>query len=80
VRRAHPAFIVADRLERQLLAAEDRFGLNPAERQRLYAARSASPDPATRDLFTDDKKREGDPAARAAEAAKPATGAVGFLN
>ena len=43
LKRAHPAFLIADRLERQLLAAEDRFGLNPAERQRLYAARAAQP-------------------------------------
>jgi P27 family predicted phage terminase small subunit len=43
LKRAHPAFLIADRLEKSLLAAEDRFGLNPAERQRLYAARAAQP-------------------------------------
>jgi P27 family predicted phage terminase small subunit len=43
LKRAHPAFLISDRLERQLLAAEDRFGRNPAERQRLYAARAAQP-------------------------------------
>jgi P27 family predicted phage terminase small subunit len=43
LKRAHPAFLISDRLERQLLATEDRFGLNPAERQRLYAARAAQP-------------------------------------
>src|SRR5688572_1554207 len=43
LKRAHPAFLISDRLERQLLSTEDRFGLNPAERQRLYAARAAQP-------------------------------------
>jgi P27 family predicted phage terminase small subunit len=43
LKRVHPAFLVSDRLERQLLASEDRFGLNPAERQRLFAARAANP-------------------------------------
>lgn len=43
LKRVHPAFLVSDRLERQLLASEDRFGLNPAERQRLFAARAAIP-------------------------------------
>ena len=43
LKRCHPAFLIGDRLERQLAAAEDRFGLNPAERQRLYAARAAQP-------------------------------------
>ncbi|MEQ1901877.1 MAG: phage terminase small subunit P27 family [Devosia sp.] len=41
VRRSDPSFIMADRLERQLIAAEANFGLNPAERQRLFAARAA---------------------------------------
>lgn len=87
VKRAHPAFVVADRLERQLLAAEDRFGLNPAERQRLFAARAQSPDPAT-DLFNPQGvRRPNDPAAKPSEPAKPTPGApsssgspVGFLN
>lgn len=43
LKRAHPSFMIADRLERQLQAVEDRFGLNPAERQRLYAARASQP-------------------------------------
>lgn len=43
LKRAHPSFLIADRLERQLQAVEDRFGLNPAERQRLYAARANAP-------------------------------------
>lgn len=43
--RARPEFLMADRKERQLMAAEDRFGLNPAERQRIFAARASSPQP-----------------------------------
>jgi P27 family predicted phage terminase small subunit len=43
VRRADPAFLMADRLDRRLEAVEDRFGLNPAERQRIFAARAAQP-------------------------------------
>jgi len=43
LKRVHPAFLIGDRVERQLLAAEDRFGINPAERQRLYAARASQP-------------------------------------
>lgn len=42
VRRAQPEFLIADRIERQLLPAEDRFGLNPAERQRIFAARASA--------------------------------------
>jgi len=79
LRRAHPAFLIADRLERQLLAAEDRFGLNPAERQRIMAARMNTG--ASGDLFPA-PKREDDPAAKPTQAAKPApsAGPVGFLN
>lgn len=40
--RAHPAFMMADRLDRQLSAAEANFALNPADRQRLFAARAAA--------------------------------------
>lgn len=82
LKRIHPAFMIADRVERQLLAAEDRFGLNPAERQRLFAARAQSADPAARDLFGDDGsgKRPNDPAAKPAEPAKPIESPVGLLN
>lgn len=81
VHRARPEFLIADRLERQLLAAEDRFGLNPAERQRIIAARLNAG--GNGDLFgTPAAKREDDPAAKPAPAAKPVmpTGPVGFLN
>jgi P27 family predicted phage terminase small subunit len=80
LKRAHPAFLIADRAERQLLSAEDRFGLNPAERQRLFAARASQP--FTGDLFgalpagqtPKSGKRQAE--ARAAGGASP----VGFLN
>lgn len=80
VHRARPEFLIADRLERQLLAVEDRFGLNPAERQRIIAARMNGG--GTGDLFGAAPKREDDPAAKPTQAAKPApsAGPVGFLN
>lgn len=82
LKRAHPAYLIADRLERQLLAGEDRFGLNPAERQRIFAARAVSADPAARDLFGDDlpARRPNDPAAAPSEPAKPIEGPIGLLN
>ncbi|TIP37958.1 MAG: phage terminase small subunit P27 family [Mesorhizobium sp.] len=49
VRRADPSFIIGYHLERQLVTAEANFGLNPAERQRLFAARAAG---STGDLFS----------------------------
>ena len=75
VRRPDPSFIIGDRIERALLAYEDRFGLNPAERQRLFAARSMTPDPAT-DLFG---RRDDSPATPAPEPERPAS-PVGLLN
>lgn len=41
-RRSHPAFMQADRLNRTLISMESGFGLNPADRQRLFAARAAA--------------------------------------
>jgi P27 family predicted phage terminase small subunit len=81
LKRVHPAFMIADRVERQLLAAEDRFGLNPAERQRIMVARAQTG--VTGDLFSADKageRRPGDPAAEPAQPAKPIESPVGFLN
>jgi P27 family predicted phage terminase small subunit len=49
LRRIDPSFMIADRLERSLMAIEDRFGLSPSERQRVYAARAANPN--ATDLF-----------------------------
>lgn len=82
VRRADPAFTMADRLDRMMLAIEDRFGLNPAERQRIFAARANTG--AAGDLFSgqqgkDAERRPDDVAAPAAEAAKPES-PIGLLN
>lgn len=83
LKRVNPAFLIADRVERQLLAIEDRFGLNPAERQRIFAARAAGAG-APGDLFGNlpqpSEHRAGDPAAEPAQAAEPEQGPVGFLN
>lgn len=83
LRRANPAFLISDRLERQLLAAEDRFGLNPSERQRIFAARAQSGQ--SGDLFTPQApkpgdKREDDAAAKPAEPAQPISSPIGMLN
>jgi P27 family predicted phage terminase small subunit len=79
LKRANPAFLIADRLARLLESQEAVFGLNPAERQRIFAARSMTPDPAG-DLFG---VRRDDAAASAQEPAPappPAAGPVGLLN
>ncbi|CAL8981555.1 hypothetical protein RHODGE_RHODGE_02820 [Rhodoplanes serenus] len=84
LRRAHPAFGIADRVERQLLAAEDRFGLNPAERQRIFAARAQTG--VSGDLFDamaklgtpSGERRPDDPAASPTPPAQPAA-PIGFL-
>jgi P27 family predicted phage terminase small subunit len=79
LKRANPVFLIADRVERQLLAAEDRFGLNPAERQRIFVARAAGG--RTGDLFPEPQKpREGDPAAQKSEPAAPLPSPIGMLN
>lgn len=79
--RINPATMWSDRLERQLLAAEDRFGLNPTERQRIMAARAQTG--VTGDLFGAERPADqpgGDPAAKPATPAKPAAGPIGLLN
>lgn len=73
VRRADPAFVIGDRLERQLVSAEALFGLNPAERQRIFAAR-ATKAPGEVDLFG--RQPPAQPPAPKEPARK---GAVGFL-
>lgn len=80
VRRADPAFVMADRLDRMLLAIEDRFGLNPAERQRIFAARAQTG--ASGDLFSgqEAERRSRDPAAQPTPAAEPVEGPIGLLN
>lgn len=80
LKRAHPAFLIGDRLARLLETQEAVFGLNPAERQRIFAARSMTPDPAG-DLFG--PRRDDAPPAPGpvgAEAAAPKAGPVGLLN
>lgn len=85
VLRAHPAFTMADRLDRMLLAFEDRFGLNPAERQRIMMARASTGAP--HDLFggnqqpsKEAEKRDGDVVAEAVPASEPIEGPIGLLN
>ena len=75
VRRADPAYMIADRLERQLLSAEANFGINPAERQRLFAARAAS---SFGGLF-DGQPQPQQPAAKTVVAEKQ-DAVIGFLN
>lgn len=79
--RIHPAFSIAERLERNLLAAEDRFGLNPAERQRIFAARAAGA--GAGDLFGDQPRQPADrpPTEGAADAEQSKSkSAIGLLN
>lgn len=76
LRRADPNFLIADRLERQLLAVEDRFGLNPAERQRIIAARAVH---GTGGLF-DQAPEKPAGATPPSEPAKPVDAPTGFLN
>ena len=81
-KRAHPAYIIADRLERQLAAAEANFGLNPAERQRLFASRAALGAAGT--LFDDEPaatKRPAQSTPPPEPVEKPGkSGVVGLLN
>lgn len=83
VRRADPAFMMADRLDRMMLAFEDRFGLNPAERQRIMVSRAAT---GAHDLFSaagggkETERRADDAAATATAAALPEKSPVGMLN
>ena len=77
LKRAHPAFLIADRLERQLASAEANFGLNPAERQRLFAARAVGQ---IGDLFGGSGVPEKKPAAAPVKSEPPRSpSAVGFL-
>jgi P27 family predicted phage terminase small subunit len=70
--RPHPLLAPADRLEVRLQAFEDRFGLNPAERQRIFAARAAAP---AGDLFGP-RPADPQPAPPPAEGKGP----IGLLN
>jgi len=48
-KRPHPAANTADKLHRELLAHEAAFGLNPSDRQRIFAVRAGTGE--TGDLF-----------------------------
>lgn len=76
LKRAHPAFLIGDRLARLLESQEAVFGLNPAERQRIFASRTMTPDPAG-DLFG---RREAEPSGVSAPAPEKPAGPVGLLN
>lgn len=88
LKRAHPAFLIADRLERQLASAEASFGLNPAERQRIFAARAAAATGGSYpDLFGNPADQQAAPKGKgkaktqapAADQPAPRKSAVGFL-
>lgn len=79
LRRADPSFLIADRLERQMLATEDRFGLNPAMRQRLIMQRAAGAGGQAQ-LPLDDQRKANDAAATPAEPAQPIGSPIGMLN
>lgn len=78
MRRLTPEFMASDRLERLLAAAEDRFGLNPAERQRIMAQRANAN---LGDLFGAPQPAAKAPAQPAAKDAPPAktTSPIGVL-
>lgn len=72
--RRHPAFDGAIKLGNALQSAEDRFGLNPAERQRIFAMRaSLGANPGELPL-------EGGFGKRPDEQQRPPAGPVGLLN
>jgi len=66
--RAHPAFAQASRLNRELMMLEQNFALNPADRQRLFAARAAA---ATSPSLFDPVSTDG---------AKDSGSSIGMLN
>ncbi len=77
LRRADPSYLISDRIERQLLAVEDRFGLNPAERQRLMVQRAAG---GAQGQLPLEPARTGEGAVPAAQAAAPIGSPIGMLN
>ncbi len=77
LKRAHPAFMISDRLERMMLTVEDRFGLNPAERQRMFAARASQPLPT--DLFGDTADKTEAPATGKEPTHKAPNSPIGLL-
>lgn len=77
LKRAHPAFMIADRLDRKLESSEDRFGLNPADRQRIFASRAAAG--ATGGLFDQHGGTSSEPKTEDIKASQNKS-AVGMLN
>lgn len=53
LKRAHPAAMLEMRYSRELASLEASFGLNPADRQRIFAERSRQGTGAPGDLFGD---------------------------
>lgn len=79
MKRIDPAFVIASRLERDLQSAEASFGLNPAERQRIFAARAAAGGLAG-DLFATPPQAAGHEAPPARAAGDRPAGPIGLLN
>lgn len=75
--RIRVAMAVSIRLEPVLERAEDRFGLNPAERQRIFAQRAAVP---AGDLFGQPSKAPADAAPKPAPKPEGPESPVGLLN
>lgn len=78
--KANPAVMLALRLNRDLMLMESNFALNPADRQRLFAARAAAAGVGAggADLF-DSPSGDGDGAASGGEGGGKKS-PVGFLN
>ncbi len=77
--RVNPSVMIASRLDRELMMQEQNFALNPADRQRLFAARAAAGLGAGgADLFgqSEGERGEGKPS----ENPDRPRSAVGFLN
>lgn len=79
VHRAHPASLLSKMLDSQLQALEDRFGLNPSERQKIMANRAQTG--VTGDLFAPPApRREDDLGPDGPDADDSLDGPLGLLN
>ena len=79
LKRAHPAAMLSMRYSRELASLEASFGLNPADRQRIFAERARQGAGTPGDLFADrtpdtDTETADAPVAAEAFAEIPATG------
>lgn len=79
VRRQHPLLGYVLRINRELMAFEAQFGLNPAERQRIFAARAAGASPSG-DLFQATEAEKGAQQIEPSQQRAGPSGAIGFLN